>query len=494
MEPIGLSVIVPLYNEEKIEQFYSSLTKALTAISIGYEIILVDDGSNPETAALYDALAQDDSSVKIIRHPGNLGQQEAVLSGFKGSCGERVLVLDGDIRVKAVDIRRFCIKFDQGHDVIFGIRNAGTRPFHRRALSSCLSLLVSFFAGRRIHDIGCGFWLFSRDFFARVVYHRKRTRPNGQPINIMAFFLANRPWELKIESGTIRRRSRYSIFKLLRFSISVLRQLPILRARLGNHLATRDWDKIAQTIEANLDKPHLRYFRNDKHLCYEEFYGLNPHSGKVLDVGCGPGHFVLFCAEKGADIIGTDFSSSMLHLTKKRLQKNGLSGSLLRIDVSKGLPFRERAFDTVVCESVLNHLDEPLKLVQEIWRVLKDEGELILDVSNGWGIGWRLAIILSQLLGDYPKGYINWISPAKAHNLARMSGFQVTKSRGLHLFPPPRITSVGFTPCFLLPSGLEAFLEHRVFKINYFLEKGFLFKYLCFKYIMRCRKKRCRSI
>lgn len=488
MEPIALSIIVPLYNEEKIEQFYSSITEALAAVKIAYEIILVDDGSNAVTAALYDVLACNDPKVRIVRHLGNKGQQEAIVSGFTESHGERILALDGDIQVKSVDVQMFCDKLDQGHDVVFGIRNAGDRPFFRRAISICLNLLVSFFVGRRIHDIGCGFTLFSRDLFSRVLYHRRKTRPNSQPINIIALLLADHPCELRKESGTISRKSRYSVLKLFRFSISILRHLPMLRARPGDHLANRDWDRVAHTIEASLDEAHLGYFRNDKRLCYEEFYGIQPHSGKVLDVGCGPGHFVLFCAEKGADITGADFSSGMLNLANMRLQENGLSACLMRANISHGLPFREKMFDKVICESVLNHLDDPLQLLQEMWRVLKDGGEMILDVSNGWGFGWRSAIALSQWFGDYPKGDINWINPVMAHNMACSSGFQVIKSRGLHLFPPPRITSVGFTTYSIFPSGLEMFLERGLFKINYFLEKRFLFKYLCFKYIICCRK------
>jgi ubiquinone/menaquinone biosynthesis C-methylase UbiE len=136
--------------------------------------------------------------------------------------------------------------------------------------------------------------------------------------------------------------------------------------RFGYHLSRQDWDRVADKIGISLDDAHFAYFRDDKYLCYKEFYGLNPHSGRVLDVGCGPGHLVLFCANNTIDITGIDSSPGMLNLTRKRLQQHGLSAYLLQVDISKGLPFHKGTFDTIVCESVLNHLDDPVNVLKEI--------------------------------------------------------------------------------------------------------------------------------
>lgn len=188
MGKIELSVISPLYNEENVELFYLSLTQALESIGLDYEVILVDDGSNREIASSYDALAHKDSHVKIIRHTGNLGKQAAILSGFSACRAEKVLVLDGDIEVKAVDIQRFCSMLDQGFDVLFGNRKAWHRPFSRRVLSACLNLLVSLVALRRIRDVGTGFCFFSRKLFSNVIDHQEKTNTPYYPINYFNFF------------------------------------------------------------------------------------------------------------------------------------------------------------------------------------------------------------------------------------------------------------------------------------------------------------------
>lgn len=274
-----------------------------------------------------------------------------------------------------------------------------------------------------------------------------------------------------------------------RFTILTLHHLYTLLLRFGHHLSRQDWDRVADKIGISLDDAHFAYFRDDKHLCYKEFYGLNPHSGRVLDVGCGPGHLVLFCANNAIDITGIDSSAGMLNLTGKRLQQHGRSACLLQVDISKGLPFHKGTFDTIVCESVLNHLDDPVNVLKEICRVLKDEGHLILDVSNRWGIAWRLAIFLSQMSGSYPKGRIHWISPPTAHRLAREAGFQVMKSRGLHFLPPPKITTIDFKCASLLPAWLEGGSERQLFRLNHFLEQRGPFNNFCFKYLLYCSKK-----
>lgn len=92
-----VSIIVPVYNTEKyLKQCIDSITgQTLKEI----EIIIVDDGSKAECAALCDELAQTDSRIKVI-HKANAGLGFARNSGMEIACGEYVGFIDSDDYIK----------------------------------------------------------------------------------------------------------------------------------------------------------------------------------------------------------------------------------------------------------------------------------------------------------------------------------------------------------------------------------------------------------
>ncbi|MEJ8548589.1 glycosyltransferase family 2 protein [Brevibacillus borstelensis] len=88
-----VSVIVPAYNEaEWIVPTLSAIRRRLACD----ELIVVDDGSRDQTAALAEEWAD-----RVIRHPVNLGKGAALQTGWRQSGGEVVLFLDGDLRESA---------------------------------------------------------------------------------------------------------------------------------------------------------------------------------------------------------------------------------------------------------------------------------------------------------------------------------------------------------------------------------------------------------
>jgi len=95
--------------------------------------------------------------------------------------------------------------------------------------------------------------------------------------------------------------------------------------------------------------------------------------GTVLDVGCGRGDFCAALLEKGYEVTGIDIN----YLRAK--QASGLA------DVSVGdcraLPFKERSFDIVSIMQVLHHIEKPEAALDEISRVAKEDGWLLITES-----------------------------------------------------------------------------------------------------------------
>lgn len=146
---------------------------------------------------------------------------------------------------------------------------------------------------------------------------------------------------------------------------------------------------------------------------YDEFYKLaqiKPGS-RVLDIGCGRGEFVIFCALQGAIATGVDYSADAIEIAKdlKELVAKGRGDnsiaqrSTFRQADAKSLPFPDGEFDVVVSRAVVEHLHqwELLQVLQECKRVLRPNGTLVIATHpNIWyrNYGFPIVCNLKRLL------------------------------------------------------------------------------------------------
>ena len=96
---------------------------------------------------------------------------------------------------------------------------------------------------------------------------------------------------------------------------------------------------------------------------------------KILDLGCGNGNIISLLKDKRkGDYYGADISAKMIQEAKKRL---GPDVELKVADVVK-LPYESEMFDIIICNASFHHYTEPDKAAEEMKRVLKKGGVLIL--------------------------------------------------------------------------------------------------------------------
>ena len=110
---------------------------------------------------------------------------------------------------------------------------------------------------------------------------------------------------------------------------------------------------------------------------------LNPRDGdKILEVGCGDGFYLHILSNLGLKLklSGVDIDGNALKSAKRNLK--GKKIELGEADLMKKTPFEKESFDKVIMSEVAEHLPDDVKGLQEVRKVLKKGGILVLTVPN----------------------------------------------------------------------------------------------------------------
>ena len=156
-DQLGLSVVIPVYNEEdSIEQLFTSLKQVLEGFDLSYEIVAVDDGSTDRSFEVLKELHLRDPSLKVIRLRRNFGQAAAFAAGFDQAAGEIIVSMDADLQFDPADIGQLLDKIAEGYDIVSGWRvDRQDALFTRRLPSMVANWLISRITGVKLHDYGC---------------------------------------------------------------------------------------------------------------------------------------------------------------------------------------------------------------------------------------------------------------------------------------------------------------------------------------------------
>ncbi|MBN2334056.1 methyltransferase domain-containing protein [Candidatus Bathyarchaeota archaeon] len=133
---------------------------------------------------------------------------------------------------------------------------------------------------------------------------------------------------------------------------------------------------------------------------YQTTYELLPdHTERILDIGCGGGHFLFFAKEKLGECYGVDVSSKrILQATQaSALRPDAGDFFFTQCDVDKGLDFPDDYFDAVTCIATIEHVFNPPNLVREIHRVVKPGGVAIIQTPNFAWLPHRLTLLAGRL-------------------------------------------------------------------------------------------------
>jgi glycosyltransferase involved in cell wall biosynthesis len=118
MKKCDLTVVVPVYNEEKnVDEFYSRVEKVISELGISYEIIFALDPSTDETENILRSLASINKNIKILVFSRRFGQPAATMAGLSYSKGESCVIIDCDLQDPPELIKDLYLKFVENKDL-----------------------------------------------------------------------------------------------------------------------------------------------------------------------------------------------------------------------------------------------------------------------------------------------------------------------------------------------------------------------------------------
>lgn len=137
--------------------------------------------------------------------------------------------------------------------------------------------------------------------------------------------------------------------------------------------------------------------------------------GRIIDVGCGAGGATIVVAKafSDAEVVGIDLSEPLLATAEKSAQSANLSKRIIfeKADVQQ-IPFEENSFDVVINLNMVHFVEDPIKMLDEMERILKPGGILfIADLRRSW-------------LGSFEKEIKASLTLLEARNLFQQSNLR----------------------------------------------------------------------
>lgn len=166
---VGLTIFFPAYNDSgTIASLVIAAHKTAQRLTSDFEILIINDGSADNTAAIADELARTYPEVKAIHHVKNRGYGGALRSGFSTASKDLIFYTDGDGQYDPEELQALWPHLTDDVDLVNGYKISRSDPWHRIVIGRVYHHTVKLLFGLRVRDVDCDFRLMRRSIFEQV--------------------------------------------------------------------------------------------------------------------------------------------------------------------------------------------------------------------------------------------------------------------------------------------------------------------------------------
>jgi len=163
MNKIDLSIIIPVFNEEKSINILFSEIKENIDKNFNWELIFINDGSTDSSRNLIQKLCQKNPNILFFDSKSNKGKSEALYKGFQECSGEIVITIDADLQDDPKEFGNFIEKINEGNDLVSGWKKNRKDPLSKTIPSKIYNSVLRLFFKINLNDYNCGFKAYKKD-------------------------------------------------------------------------------------------------------------------------------------------------------------------------------------------------------------------------------------------------------------------------------------------------------------------------------------------
>lgn len=386
MNDLLLSILIPLYNEE---EFIGTVLDRVLAAPLprttharDRELIIVDDASkdgSTEAVAEYMA-AHPDAPIRLVRHQVNQGKGAAIRTAIGHARGEFSIIQDADLEYDPREYTKLLEPLLEGDaDVVYGSRFAvaGVRRvlYYWHSIANwVLTTMCNVVSDLNLTDMETCYKVFRTSLAASIPIRSNRFGIEPE-ITIKLAKRQARIYEVPI---TYHGRT-YEEGKKIGIKDAFNALWVILRFWLSSDIYQDNGDSGPAILDALADANRFNRWMAETVAPY-----LGDH---VMELGAGMGNLTRHLARRRKRYIATDINREHLARLEARLQHRPNVATAV-CDLTRAEHFApfERQLDSVVCLNVLEHVDDDLAGLRNLYSTLRAGGRAIVLVPQGSGV------------------------------------------------------------------------------------------------------------
>ena len=235
MEKRHISIVIPFYNEENnIPLVYRELKKILNNANYSFEIIFVNDGSTDNSSAELDKITAADHTVKVIEFSRNFGKEVAMTAGLDICQGAACILMDADLQHPVEMIHEFIKRWENGAEVVVGVRNKNkSEGLIKKAGSYLFYLTINAISETEITPSSTDYRLLDRIVIEEFKRLKEKNRMTRALIDWLGF---KRDYVYFNANERLYGKPSYNYLKLFRLAVSSYISHSLLPLKIAGYL------------------------------------------------------------------------------------------------------------------------------------------------------------------------------------------------------------------------------------------------------------------